>query len=319
MLTNELPRTGSRTQEIHFTFEDLAHTRILTTLGPVPETLFALDLLQHNISDAFIGWRKEARTRLGKRLGDLLTLARDLSPVANLVTLTRSSSDHVKIELNTLGIKKSRSHQLRDSIHEFYESAIRYFWPQVHGYLETERESAGRILFTAGFDRLLGTLHRQIQWTSPVLTLPHTSPGTPSRVTLNGSGIIIVPSLFLFGQPRLFLNRANTAKPPILVYPVPPSPAAASVLWAAAPTEQSLAALVGNTRAAVLRSLTDSRTTTEIAKRVGISAGSASQHATVLRNAGLITTHRTRTAAIHTMTPLGLSLFKGKWGSFSLS
>ncbi len=52
-------------------------------------------------------------------------------------------------------------------------------------------------------------------------------------------------------------------------------------------------------------------TTTETADRVGISLPSASQHTSVLRNAGLITTTRTGTAVLHTLTPLGTALLQG--------
>ncbi|MFC8373392.1 winged helix-turn-helix domain-containing protein [Streptomyces sp. NPDC057239] len=51
-------------------------------------------------------------------------------------------------------------------------------------------------------------------------------------------------------------------------------------------------------------------TTTETADRVGISLPSASQHTTVLRNAGLITTTRTGIAVLHTLTPLGTALLQ---------
>ena len=62
--------------------------------------------------------------------------------------------------------------------------------------------------------------------------------------------------------------------------------------------------------AAGLASLTHPATTTETADRVGISLPSASQHTTVLRNAGLITTTRTGTAVLHTLTPLGTALLR---------
>ncbi|MEV1178870.1 winged helix-turn-helix domain-containing protein, partial [Nonomuraea sp. NPDC049784] len=62
------------------------------------------------------------------------------------------------------------------------------------------------------------------------------------------------------------------------------------------------------TRAAVLATLRAPATTTSVAERVGISLGSASQHTTVLRNAGLISTTRTGGAVLHTLTPLGQAL-----------
>jgi DNA-binding transcriptional ArsR family regulator len=60
----------------------------------------------------------------------------------------------------------------------------------------------------------------------------------------------------------------------------------------------------------VLRTLADGCSTTELADRVGISLAAASQHASVLRDAGLITTHRQGSAVLHVLTPLGVELLR---------
>jgi DNA-binding transcriptional ArsR family regulator len=72
----------------------------------------------------------------------------------------------------------------------------------------------------------------------------------------------------------------------------------------------ALARLVGRTRAAVLFAARTRPTTSELAQRVGISAASASEHATVLREAGLITTHRHRNTVRHTLTRIGVDLLR---------
>jgi DNA-binding transcriptional ArsR family regulator len=69
-------------------------------------------------------------------------------------------------------------------------------------------------------------------------------------------------------------------------------------------SRQALAALLGTTRAAALAAIGDGCSTTDLARRVGVSAAAASQHATVLRNAGLITSHRDRNVMMHTVTAL---------------
>ncbi|MFI6160449.1 helix-turn-helix domain-containing protein [Micromonospora haikouensis] len=67
----------------------------------------------------------------------------------------------------------------------------------------------------------------------------------------------------------------------------------------------SLAALLGGTRAAVLAAVGAGCSTSELARRVGVSAATASQHASVLRAAGLIDTRRTGGSVLHTLRPLG--------------
>ena len=72
----------------------------------------------------------------------------------------------------------------------------------------------------------------------------------------------------------------------------------------------SLAQLIGDTRTAVLESIGEGSNTTELARRVGVSAASISQHTTVLRGAGLIHTRRVGKAVLHTLTPLGSALLE---------
>ncbi|MFG2834800.1 ArsR/SmtB family transcription factor [Streptomyces zaomyceticus] len=72
-----------------------------------------------------------------------------------------------------------------------------------------------------------------------------------------------------------------------------------------------LSAALGRTRTEVLRALTEPRTTTELARRTGISNATASAHATALRAAGLITTTRTGRSVHHERTPLGALLLTG--------
>ena len=71
-----------------------------------------------------------------------------------------------------------------------------------------------------------------------------------------------------------------------------------------------LADLLGRTRAAVLGAVNGGRNTTDLAQTVGTSIASASEHAAVLRSAGLISTHRTGPAVLHSLTPLGESLLR---------
>jgi DNA-binding transcriptional ArsR family regulator len=79
-------------------------------------------------------------------------------------------------------------------------------------------------------------------------------------------------------------------------------------------TGQPLADLLGRTRAAVLGAVADGPSTSELARRLGISVASASQHAATLRQAGLIDTHRAGPSVLHTLTPLGADLLRAGCG-----
>ncbi|WP_306819912.1 ArsR/SmtB family transcription factor [Streptomyces sp. CA-210063] len=71
---------------------------------------------------------------------------------------------------------------------------------------------------------------------------------------------------------------------------------------------QALGDLRGRTRAAALNAIAEGCSTTELARRLNISSAAANQHATVLRNASLITTSRDGKAVLHTVTSLGTAL-----------
>jgi DNA-binding transcriptional ArsR family regulator len=89
--------------------------------------------------------------------------------------------------------------------------------------------------------------------------------------------------------------------------------AVARQLWAAGSDDgRALASLLGRTRSAALQAIADGCTTSELAQLIGVSVSAASQHATVLRNAGLITTQRDGKAVVHTLTLLGSSLLNGE-------
>jgi DNA-binding transcriptional ArsR family regulator len=60
----------------------------------------------------------------------------------------------------------------------------------------------------------------------------------------------------------------------------------------------------------VLASVADGCTTTELAHRAGVSLAAASQHAAVLRGAGLIASRRQGSAVLHVLTPLGAELLQ---------
>jgi DNA-binding transcriptional ArsR family regulator len=97
--------------------------------------------------------------------------------------------------------------------------------------------------------------------------------------------------------------------PPVLVYPV--EHATPRVPASAAPGGPYLGRLVGHTRSAVLRAIGHGCTTSELARRAGVSLASASQHACVLREAGLVATLRHGSAVLHSLTPLGAALLRG--------
>ncbi|MER7213429.1 winged helix-turn-helix domain-containing protein [Streptosporangium sp. NPDC000239] len=280
---------------IHFTVEDLARLRMAATLGPVTESVFALDLFGRG--GAVPGeWRKGVRERMNGEAAHVERLARERRPVEELldvVTHTRSDSQAISAVL------------------AFCQAAVLPYWGRVRGYLELERETFGRITITNGVECLLDTLHPKLMWNPPVLEVPH---DTDRDVHLDGRGLLLSPSFFLQVKHCLFLDREQETGLPALVVSVPWTPGVLTELVAEPMTaDEALGALVGHTRAAAMQALTNSCTTGVLSERLGISLAGASKHAAVLRKAGLITTARNRNTALHTLTSLGVALLRGDW------
>src|SRR5260370_720647 len=129
-----------------------------------------------------------------------------------------------------------------------------------------------------------------VRWRPPVLEV--LTP-TDYDVPLNGRGIALVPSVFVGQVPSLHTNPNDPGSVPWLVVPPADGRMEQRHLWGnPQPTGAALAALAGRNPAAVLRTIADGCSTTELAGRMGISLPPATQHASVLRDAGLITTPR---------------------------
>ncbi|MFF5917807.1 ArsR/SmtB family transcription factor [Streptomyces flavochromogenes] len=131
------------------------------------------------------------------------------------------------------------------------------------------------------------------------------------EVRLDGRGLVLLPTFHWRGGP---LVQDLPDRPLVLTYPagggIPPTPEPRGARGGAG----GLSAALGRTRTEVLRALTEPRTTTDLARRTGISNATASAHATALRAAGLITTTRTGRSVHHERTPLGALLLTGAAG-----
>jgi DNA-binding transcriptional ArsR family regulator len=132
---------------------------------------------------------------------------------------------------------------------------------------------------------------------------------------LDGRGLLLIPSVFSRRNP---ITLADPGLPPVLVYPVRRGPC-----WWAPQGERpmtgrsTLGSLLGRGRAAVLRAVEGGRTTSELARRTGVTPATASEHARILRDAGLLVSVRDRDTVPHTPTPLGTDLLAvNSFGSY---
>ncbi|CAM5663486.1 winged helix-turn-helix domain-containing protein [Streptomyces tanashiensis] len=195
---------------------------------------------------------------------------------------------------------------LFDDARRYFETSVEPLWPRIRRDVLTDRALRSEMLLRGGVDALLTTLGTTWRWQPPTLHLPSAS---TYDIPLCGRGLLLVPSWFATGPMVMYRPEAAT----VLVYPMYDGddgvPAGASGSTDDRP--EALAALLGRTRARVLTLLRSPATTTALAARASVSLAAASQHAGVLRGAGLVDTVRTGTAVLHSLTPLGHSLLAG--------
>jgi len=190
-----------------------------------------------------------------------------------------------------------------------YRALVEPYWDNVRSYLHAERTARSRVLLEGGVERLLTTLSPRIRWRPPVLEVM-----APDEVDifLEGRGLTLVPSLFVGDRPVLLNNLADMRAAPRLIFPATRDPLACAQLWGRpGDAANPLAALIGRTRASALSRIAENGcTTSELAADLHVSAAAASQHATVLRRNGLITTRREGGAVLHCLTTLGAELLR---------
>ncbi|MDX3660973.1 helix-turn-helix domain-containing protein [Streptomyces sp. ID05-26A] len=311
---------------VHFTAEDLARVRVAAGPDPMWEILLSLHVLrQRSAAPVFGPWRATVRTTLPGTTRWLLQLAPPVGYSPDFLTPTAGSCavdagidavlstpvESLRADLAQLGRQQRldpRTHllasgdvatldSLGDALRGYYGHALAPIWDEVRAVVDADRAVRARSFLDSGCEGVLSALHPTISWARPVLSIESRFP--LRDVHLHGQGLVLVPSYFCRERPIMLRDPSRT---PVLVYPI------ARDLHVTSAGKRSLEALLGRTRAAALQVIAGGCTTTELARRLGISAASASAHASVLRDAGLAVAQRHRNSVLHTASALGVEL-----------
>jgi DNA-binding transcriptional ArsR family regulator len=320
---------------IWFTAEDLARTRVADP-DPYAETVFSLVPLRFGRHLA--GWRDRVRQDLTGPLRPLLWVLPAPRVMLDLVSITGpvtsmeeglerlegAPKDLLAHEIEyfartaggvppslrpLLGIDPRTRAEFARRLRGYHDIAVAPYWAALDRLLDAERVAAGQAILDGGLDAMFERIApATLRWRAPVLELLH--PVQPELETgpdhhLDGRGLLLVPSVFFWPGPVL-LRETRRERADVLVYPAPVTDAHAG-LWAT-PQDRGLAALLGSTRAKVLAAAASGASSTEVARRAGTSLASASEHAAVLRAAGLLRTERVGRSVRHSLTGLGARL-----------
>jgi len=321
---------------VEFTAADLGRTRVASTADPLAETVLALGVVggRHR-SPLGRDWFEPARRRTGRRDVELATLLHPHEHVildlftlgARPATMREGAATLASVDLDTFATElaaaapraipswlaglrdgeRAALRRLARAISLAHERLVAPYAAAFEGLVRSSREHTTRSLGERGVTETLARLTRG-SWTGSTLHLPGAGlwSGLPEvRGRLNGQGMLLCPTVLCTTPVPYFPLAADL--PAVLLHPVPRP----GRLGAAEPAEPAGDRLLGRTRTAVLAATADrpkGRSTAEVAARVGVAAGTASEHLTVLRGAGLVASARHGHRMVHVVTPEGQRL-----------
>lgn len=325
---------------IYFTPDDIARTRLATAPDPLWELVLSLQMLRGQRGDLlFSRWRAETvqalrRADLGDRLQLLMCLApaigyfpdflnpadalRGLDHGLEAIRSTPTSTLRNDILFLAADQKRLTGHslpmaaadlaagkagavvELTETMRMYHELAIAPYQRGIDQSIEADRYIRLRAFSESGIEGLMRSMRPMMSWQSGELQV---KAHRDQEIYLDGRGLLLIPSYFCVNHP---MTMFDPKLPPVLIYPVPRKVAPLSTLDNG--QRVALGALIGQTRAAMLEAIGAGCTTSELARRAGVSVASASEHAAILRGAHLITSHRDRNRMVHHVTELGQAL-----------
>lgn len=264
-----------------------AESRPLLHLAPTRHSVLFLDVLTADAEEAFQLIRD---TSEAVHAGNLERIAR-MKSVPIPPWLYRYAQGDVKV-LDRLDLALRTFHAT--CLSPLWAAATARFHDDITRRMTTLRRfGVAAVLSTLSPDMRLNGLTLECRYPFERETRP------------NGKGLVLMPSAFWTGRPLLTWDPQDQNRH-VLIYPASSGHPADDDS-----ARDALAALLGPTRAAVLRALRQKPITTSgIAREVGISLPSASEHTATLRGAGLITSQRQGQAMHHHLTHLGHALLQ---------
>ncbi|WP_354638729.1 DUF5937 family protein [Kitasatospora camelliae] len=320
--------------ELEFSAEDLAQLRfavspmwqlgtgfrLLRTGAAHPVHRSWLDQVRPRVAAAGLdaGWLAELVPATGycpdflnpAPAGPAPALVEELDRIrATPAAVVRRELDHLAHHHGRLGPRLrtlyadpgARLARVAEEIEAFWEVAIGPYWARIRAVLDADVFHRARQVAEYGPGRLLNELHPAMSWAQGTLRLVRRR-HTLERGTA-GQGLLLIPSVFK--GPGLS-TRVSLPDPPQLAYRA----RGTGTLWERRPVRggEAVAAVLGRSRTRLLTELDSPASTTDLARRTGISAAAVSQHLIALRSAGLVSAHRAGRSVLYARTAVADSV-----------
>jgi DNA-binding transcriptional ArsR family regulator len=299
-------------------------------LAEVAESLYVLQCGQ--IPDLHRGWFDATRTRLYQvDMGTLATIvpaprphvasfllggAREpaTSIDAQLDMVAHLPAERLRADLEVVWggelppatnvvLEHGGAVRIAETLRQYWNVAIKPFWSQIRAVLDADVAYRAARVARGGIEALLGDLHPELELAEHAITVRSTA--QPAEHRLTGSGLLLVPCVFAWPHVMADIGAGN---PPTITY----GPRGIGRLWPTVVPEtaegDSLGALLGRSRAAILRAVDQPKSTSDLARELGQGMPAVSAHLGVLRGCGLVTSWRAGRRVLYQRTPLATSI-----------
>ncbi|WP_447034689.1 transcriptional regulator [Streptomyces sp. DSM 118878] len=324
---------------------DLERIRVAAGPDPMWEIVLSLHLLQNRQEAVrFDPWRRAVRRALAEE--QLLPMARALMRLApwaayfpdfltpgpggedldeSIERVMRTPRRQLRAELGRICVGASMPnvarqiaaggpHALRRlgaALRRYHGVAVAPYTKAIRETVAADRTLRAEAMLSSGSAGLLASYGASV--VEPASDAGSVSLDYPMghRLALHGRPLTIIPSFFCVCLP---VTLADPLLPPVLVQPLSPDPgwfARSQTTAVQDAANLPVGQLIGRARATALDALETPLTTTGLALRLRLAASSASRHAAVLREAGLIASERRGNEVLHRRTPLGDALLNG--------
>lgn len=188
---------------------------------------------------------------------------------------------------------------LVEELRLYWRRTLESHWNRLTSILDGDVLYHARRLAVEGPEEMLRSMHPKLTFQEGVIELLK---NREEEFFLQGSGLQLVPSIF---GGNMLSYQVVPEWQPMVIY----SPRGLG-LWQQSVQERnhSLELALGEGRARVLQTLAIPSNTSEIARRLDISAGAASQHLSRLQQAGLVEPNRSGRRVYYRLTDRGAQL-----------
>ncbi|WP_191297546.1 ArsR/SmtB family transcription factor [Lentzea cavernae] len=188
-----------------------------------------------------------------------------------------------------------------DAVESYWHAALAGHWDRMRAVLEADIAHRGRAMAQHGLAAMFSGISERITFAGAVVQV-RIDGARPRRLEAGGQGLTLVPSVFA----RRTAVPVDPAAAPLLIY----SARGAGTVWEAGRCRgpEALAGVLGQVRADLLAELAQPRSSTDIARRTGVTTSAVNQHLRALRDAGLLASQRHGRSVVYARTELGDAL-----------